>query len=113
MGMGHYVIIMHPLYETLHKSRRVCMQELWPTLQAEVRGMLDSSGVTTQYPKDADMFMWHVFGVCGRQPDWWFAARTLVRDGMQYADRHFTDMHARTQFVRHAMVLFMTNSLGA
>lgn len=83
------------------------VQELWPKLQAEVRGMLDGSGVSDQYARDVEMFMWHVFGVHGRKPELWFAARDMVRNLQQNQQQQLAGLTD----IRDALVCFMTGSL--
>lgn len=73
--------------------------------------MLDGCGVSSTYAVDADTFMWHVFGVHGREPQFWFAARDLMRDSMLLADRYYADVPTRLKFVRDAMIYFVTGSL--
>lgn len=83
---------------------------MWQRLQAEVRGMLEGNGVPAA---ELDVFMWHVFGVHGRQPHVWRTARDLVRDTVRLADRFFADAPtARAKVLCDVVITYVLNTVG-
>lgn len=80
------------------------MHETWARLQSSVVRKLANSSVSRQL---AAKYVWHVFGVHGRDPSMWRLARDMVCDAIDFAEYYYANDATRAKHLHAALENFM------